>query len=62
VETTATPRAAPTWKAVLLSPDASPDSCSATPESAAIEDVTKTTPIPGPKIRSPRKMSPKSFR
>jgi hypothetical protein len=58
VVTTATSRAAPIWKLVLLRPEASPDSCSATPARAAIEAVTKARPTPGPKT-SPKKMSPK---
>jgi hypothetical protein len=55
----ATPSAAPIWKLVLLSPDATPDSRSGTPASAAIEAVTKARPTPGPKTSSPKKMSPK---
>jgi len=59
VETMATPTAAPIWNAVLLSPEASPDSCSATPASAPIEAVTNVSPMPGPTIRSAKKMSSK---
>ena len=44
----ATPSAAPIWKAVLLRPEASPDSRSSTPARAATVAVTKTGPIAGP--------------
>jgi hypothetical protein len=37
----ATPSSMPIWKAVLLRPEASPDSCSATPARAAIEADVK---------------------
>ena len=59
METIAVPTAAPIWNIVLFSPDASPASRSSMPASAAIEQVTKVRPTPGPLINSPRKMSPK---
>ena len=59
VETTATPSAAPIWKVVLLSPEASPAWCSGTPARAAIETVTNVSPTPGPQSSRPRKTSPK---
>ena len=49
----ATPSAPPIWKAVLLRPEASPDSWSATPASAATVAVTKARPIPGPTDEQP---------
>jgi hypothetical protein len=59
VETMAIPSALPIWNAVLLRPEASPDSSSATPASPATVAVTKARPMPGPKTSSPKKMSPK---
>ena len=49
----ATPRAEPICKAVLLRPEASPDSSLATPASAATVAVTKASPIPTPHRSSP---------
>jgi hypothetical protein len=59
VETMATPSAPPIWKAVLLRPDATPDSRSETPARAAIVAVAKAGPMPRPKTSRPRIMSPK---
>ena len=51
--TIATPSAVPICRAVLLRPEASPDSCSATPASAATVAVTKARPIPRPHEEQP---------
>ena len=55
VETTASPSAPPTLNELSTSPAARPDSCSATPVSAAICEATKAAPSPAPKSSSPRK-------
>src|SRR5262245_65445624 len=55
----ATPSAEPVCKAVLLRPEASPASCSATPASAATVAVTKARPIPRP-TRAARRRCPGS--
>src|ERR1700741_5152663 len=57
----ATPSAVPVCRAVLLRPEASPASCSATPASAATVAVTKARPIPRPHKSSPMKMSGKQL-
>ena len=55
----AAPSAVPICRAVLLRPEASPASCSATPASAATVAVTQARPIPRPHRSSPKRMSGK---
>src|SRR6266508_1997804 len=53
VEKIATPSAPPICCVVLMSPDASPASCGATPASAAIDIGTNENPSPTPIAKKP---------
>jgi hypothetical protein len=52
--TTAMPRAPPIWKDAFWTPDATPESCSATLASEAIDPATVPAPRPAPKTTNPQ--------